>query len=233
MEEHTNKKDRLEDVARMEKKDGSFKTKGIVIAVVAALFLGFFVYAVTATKKKSSEPVVLSNSGWVRGNTESTVTLTEFGDFQCPACKVFEPIFEQVVKDYDKKIKIVYKHFPLKSVHPNAMGAAIAAESAGKQNKFWEYHDLLFAKQEEWSGLPNPESKFMSYAKSLKLDTEQFKKDLKDSKVKASVNAQVDEGIKVGVNSTPTLYINGEMIEIPGNYEALKAQLDSALVPQK
>lgn len=233
MEEHTNKKDRLENIANMEKKDGSFKTKGIIIAVVAALFLGFFVYAVTATKKKSNEPVTLSNSGWVRGNTESTVTFTEFGDFQCPACKAFEPIMQQVVKDYDKEIKIVFKHFPLKSVHPNAMGGAIAAEAAGKQNKFWEYHDVLFAKQEEWVNLPNPESKFISYAKNLKLDAEQFKKDIKDTKIKAAVNAQVDEGIKVGVNSTPTLFINGEMIEIPGNYEALKAQIDSALIPKK
>lgn len=232
--EEQSKKDRLESIAGMEKaKGGSYKMKGAVIGIIAALFLGLFIFAITATKKKNTEPITLSSSGWVKGNPEATVTFTEFADFQCPACLAFEPIIQQLEKEYGDRVKIVYKHFPLKQAHPNAFPAAVAAEAAGKQNKFWEFHDVLFEKQEDWAGAPNPTSKFISYAKSIKLDIVQFEKDLDDDKLKAAVNAQTDEGIRIGVSGTPTLFINGQPIEIPGNYAALKAQIDSALVPDK
>lgn len=228
------KKERLEAVAKMERAKGSsHKMKGIIIAVIAALFLGFFVFAITATKKKNSEPVTLSNSGWVKGNPKAAVIFTEFADFQCPACRAFEPSLKKLEEEYGDKVKIVFKHFPLKSIHPNAFAASVAAEAAGKQNKFWEFHDILYKKQAEWAGVPNPTEKFVSYAKSLTLDEEQFEKDLKDPKLQAAVNAQTDEGIRIGVSGTPSLFINGQPIEIPGNYGALKAQIDSALVPGK
>ncbi len=220
---------KLERMDQMEGSQKSFKTKGIIIGVVALIFLGFFIYAINAAKSKPSEPVELSASGWVKGNPEATVTFTEFADFQCPYCKQFSPIVSQLEKEYGDRIKIVFKHFPLKQAHPNAFPAAVAAEAAGRQNKFWEYHDLLFEKQEEWSATPNPQSKFVEYAKGLKLDAAQFEKDLDDDKLKTAVNAQVDEGIKVGVSGTPTLFINGAPIDIPGNYEVLKLQIESVL----
>lgn len=236
MEDHLTKKEKkeqkkLDKIASMETGQKSSKMKIFVIAAVALIFIGFFGYAVTAAKNKPVAPIELSDSGWVKGNPEATVTFTEFADFQCPYCKQFTPIVKQLEKEYAKEVKIVYKHFPLKQAHPNAFPAAVAAEAAGRQNKFWEFHDILYEKQEEWSGQANPTPKFVAYAKSLKLDAEQFEKDLQDNKLKTAVNAQVDEGIKAGVQGTPSLFINGQAIEIPGNYEVLKAQIDSALVP--
>ncbi len=234
MEEHLTKKERIEQkkldkIANMEHSGGSSKMKAIVIGLVALIFLVGLTYAIFATKKKSTEPVTISSSGWVKGNAESTITLTEFADFQCPACRAFEPMLSQLDKEYGDRVKIVFKHFPLKAIHPNALPAAVAAEAAGKQNKFWEFHDVLYEKQDEWAGEANPKPKFLSYAKGLKLDTAQFEKDLNDSKIKAAVNAQVDEGIKIGVSGTPSLFINGTPIDIPGNYEVLKLQIESML----
>lgn len=239
MEEHLTKKERkeqskLERLSKMEEKSNGSRKKGIIIAGVALLFLLFFGYSIYATKathdKKLSTTVKLSSSGWVTGNPKSKVTLTEFGDLQCPACLAFEPIMSQVRTDYGKTIKIVYKQFPLpKNVHPNAFAAAVSAEAAGKQGKFWEYHDLVYKKQTEWSSLADPTASFVSYAKTLKLDLDQFKKDIESGELKDRVNTQVDEGVKIGVNSTPTLYINGRMIDIPNNYEELKPQIDDAI----
>lgn len=220
---------KLEQLEKNTEEQRGSRMKWMVIGLVSVLFLGFFIFAIVASKKKSSAPVILSDSGWVKGNTESKVTLTEFGDFQCPACKVFEPTFEQATREYGKKVKFVFKHFPLKALHPNAMPAALAAEAAGAQGKFWEYHDLLYAKQDEWAGATDPTEKFVSYAKSLKLDTDTFKKDLKSKNFERQINDQEDEGIKVGVNGTPAIFLNGVMISIPKDYEELKERLDKAL----
>ncbi|MGE5042261.1 MAG: DsbA family protein [Candidatus Levyibacteriota bacterium] len=233
MEERLTKKEKkelrkLENLSKVEEGGGN-KMKLIIIAAVSFLFLAFFAFAIIASKQKANAPVKLSNSGWVTGNPNSKVTLTEFGDFQCPACKAFEPVIDQVRKDYGNKIKIVFMHFPLKNAHPNAMMAAKAAEAAGQQGKFWQYHDLLYVNQEAWAPLPDPTQQFTDYAKSLKLDTAKFKKDMQDSKLEAKINAQEDEGINVGVNATPTVYLNGAFLGVPDGYDALKKEIDKAL----
>lgn len=242
MEEHLTKKERkeqskLERLSKMEEKNNGSKTKGLVIAGIVLLFLAFFGYSIYAAKssqeKKLSTVVSLSDKGWVKGNAKSKITFTEFGDFQCPACAAFEPIYAQMSKEYGKDIKVVFKHYPIKSIHPNAFASAVAAEAAGVQGKFWEFHDMLYAKQDEWSQLPDPTPTFLSYAKSLKIDTEKFEKDLGSSALKNKVNSQVDEGIKVGVNSTPSLFINGKPIAIPSSYEALKPQIEEAIKNSK
>ncbi len=203
--------------------------KAAIIAILSILFLAFTIISIVASKQKASVPVKLSNSGWVTGNPRSKVTLTEFGDFQCPACKLFEPIMRQMRTSYGSKVKIVFKHFPLKSVHPNAMAAAKAAEAAGNQGKFWEYHDLLYDNQELWAGQTDPTDKFLEYAQQLKLDTELFKKDLQDKKFDDKINAQEDEGITVGVSGTPTIYVGGKFLGVPSGYDDLKKEVDAAL----
>lgn len=233
MEQRLTKKElkerkKLEQVTHMQEGNSTNKMKWIVITVASVLFLGFFAFAIIASKQKALAPVKLSSSGWVTGNPKSKVVVTEFGDFQCPACGAFEPTFQQVIKDYGKKVKIVFKQFPLKSVHPNGMAAAIASEAAGKQGKFWQYHDLLYASQQEWSALPDPTDQFVSYAKSLKLNTDVFKKDLSSKNLNAKIDAQENEGIQIGVNSTPTVFINGVLQE-NRDYTALKKELDKEL----
>ncbi|MFI5265687.1 MAG: DsbA family protein, partial [Candidatus Levyibacteriota bacterium] len=124
-----------------------------------------------------------------------------------------------------------FKEFPLKSVHPNAMAAAVAAEAAGKQGKFWEYHNLLYAKQDEWSNLPDPTDQFVAYAVSLKLDPVRFKADLSDKTLSAKIDAEENEGINIGVNSTPSVFING-VIQENRDYGSLKKELDKLLSSQ-
>lgn len=242
MEERLTKKElkekrKLEKLADMEKKQSSNgMTKWLIIGAVVFLcgvfFIGSIVMAKIANDKKfAAGPVAISNSGWVTGNPKSTVSVTEFGDLQCPACRTFEPTMQQLRKEYGSKVKIVFKHFPLKAAHPNAMDAAMAAEAAGAQGKFWEFHDMLYSLQDEWASLPDPTEKFVSYAKELKLDVDQFQKDLKNKDFEKKINDQEDEGVRIGVNATPTVYINGKYAGYP-SYPELKKQIEELLAKQ-
>lgn len=233
MDEKLTKKERkeqkrLEQLSRMEKTQGTGKMKYIIIAVAVILFLGVGIFSILASKHKANAPVTLSSMGWTTGNPKSQVTVAEFGDFQCPACLTFEPFMRQLRLEYGSKVKIVFKHFPLKQAHPNAMPAAIAAEAAGKQGKFWQYHDTLYDNQNAWASLSDPTAEFQKYAKKLKLDVELFKKDLKDKSLVDKVNSQEDEGIRVGVNATPTVFVNGTYMGVP-TYSELKKKVDEAL----
>lgn len=236
MEERLTKKERqeqrkLEQFTKTQEQKSSGFMKWIVIGAASLLFLAFFVFAIVSSKQKVQAPVTLSSSGWATGNLQSKVVLTEFGDFQCPACGVFEPTFAQIIKDYGKKIKVVFNHFPLEASHPNGLPAAMAAEAAGKQGKFWEYHNLLYAKQGEWSPLTDPTDQFVAYAGSLKLNTVQFKKDLSSKSLRAKIDQQKNEGINVGINSTPSMLING-VLQQNRDYSSLKKEIEKFLLPQ-
>lgn len=205
--------------------------KWIAIGVAAILFVGLFAFIVNASKqaKKQEASAKLSSNGWVRGNKNARVTLVEFGDFQCPACGFREPMVQQTMKDFNGKIKLLYKHFPLTTIHKNAYPAARAAEAAGKQGKFWEMHDLLFARQKDWAGITDAKAKFIQYAQELKLDTEKFKKDFDASDIEKKINSEQDEGIQLGVKGTPTFFLDGKLIEAPATYEDLKKSIESEL----
>ncbi len=199
-----------------------------IIAVVAVLFLGFFSYLIYSAKQ-SRENISVSSGGWVRGNATANNTLYEFGDFQCPACKNFEPMVAQAVKDFKGRIKFIYKHFPLTQIHKNAMNSALAAEAAGKQGKFWEMHDILYAKQNEWAESNDANSIFINYAKELKLDTEKFRNDLKDQELFDKVKSSQDEAISLGVNSTPTFILNNKQIDLTSTYKEFKDEIEKNL----
>lgn len=208
-------------------------SKAIIIGVIALLFLGFSIWAISASKqgKNPSAPVVLSDSGQKSGTASAQVTLVEFADFQCPYCKNYEPALAQVRAEYADDIEFIYKHFPLVNAHQNAKPAAIAAEAAGRQGKFWEFHDLLYEKQEEWSVLPNVQEKFVEYASSLELDVDQFAADLKDKTLEDAVNAQHDEGVTAGVSGTPTFFLNGKRTEFAQDFSSFKEKIDAVLKP--
>lgn len=233
MEERLTKKERkelrkLEERQHMQQNTGS-KSKIIVISILSILFLAFFTFAIIVSKQKANAPVKLSNAGWLTGNPTSKVTLTEFGDFQCPACKAFEPIMQKMRAEYGRKVKIVFKHFPLKSAHPNALIAAKASEAAGAQGKFWEFHDILYENQDLWVQETDPTGKFIEYAKKLQLDVEKFKLDLKNKSFEDKINAQQDEGIQVGVQGTPSVYVNGTSLGVPSGFDQLKKEIEKAL----
>ena len=157
---------------------------------------------------------------------EAKVVITEYSDFQCPACAYFYPIVEKLKKNYGSDLEVKYRHFPLNS-HQYAMLAARATEAARNQGEFEAMHDKLFENQEQWSKASNPQSVIVGYAKQIGLDIGQFKEDLNASETQREVMEQKKSGENRGVNSTPTFYINGEeVVSLPRTYEQFKALVD-------
>jgi protein-disulfide isomerase len=169
--------------------------------------------------------VLLSDTTNVKGKKEAKVTLVEFSDLQCPACRAVQPLLEEILTKNGENIYLVYRHFPLRSIHLNAALAARATEAASKQGKFWEMHNQLFISQADWSEEKDPTAKFLEYAKNLELNVGQFASDLKDSALDARISADERDGNVVGVNSTPTFFVNGIRTDV----NKLSEAVDSAL----
>src|SRR5207244_259388 len=148
-------------------------------------------------------------SAHIRGNPDAPVTLEEFGDFQCPPCGQFAGFAEQLLKEYDSRLRVVFRNFPL-SGHEHAREAALAAEAAGLQGRFWDMHDVLYREQAVWSKAPNARELFESYAGTIGLNLDQFKKDMDGEQAKARVDSDYARGESSGIKVTPTLYINGQ-----------------------
>ncbi len=159
----------------------------------------------------------------VRGAVDAPVTIVEFSDYQCPFCARAEPAIEEVLKDYPGKVRLVYKQFPLTSIHPHALGAAYAAAAAQQQGKFWEMHDLLFANQRALA----PEQ-LASYAKQIGLDVDKFEKDMDSPEVKGLVQADMRLAQRVGIRGTPTIFVNGRLVQ-NRSVEGLKQLIDPLL----
>lgn len=140
---------------------------------------------------------------------EGPVVITEFSDFQCPGCKAIQEPLKQLLTKYEGKVTFVYRHFPLVSIHKNSMISAQAAEAASLQGKFWEMHDLLFVRQNEWGTLSDPKEKFGEYATELKLDKTKFMSDLDATAVKEAVAIDNAAANKNALSGTPTFFVNG------------------------
>lgn len=165
----------------------------------------------------------------VRGEADAPVTLEEFADFQCPSCAMATlKSVAPMEKNFGERLRVVFWHFPLPN-HKHGREAALAAEAAGHQGKFWEMHDLLFEKQGDWSGVPDIRPVFEQYAQQLKLDVDKFKKDFESPDVAAAVDHQHEQGEVRGVKNTPTIFINGRELPPPFNPERLQEAIDSAI----
>ena len=165
----------------------------------------------------------------IRGSAKASVTVEEFADFQCPPCAGMSNVVKQMEQKYGDRLRIVYRHYPLRN-HANAVPAAVAAEAAGLQGKFWEMHDQLFKNQGGWSKAENPRTLFAGYAAAIGLDPERFAKDMESEKLKARVTADQERATSMGVSRTPSLFINGQVLPTdqlspPG----LQAAIDAAL----
>lgn len=167
----------------------------------------------------------------IKGGENATVTLVEYSDFQCPACGAFQPVLNEVLEKHGDKIKFEYKHYPLVQIHPFAEPAARAAEAAGQQGKFFEFADMLFAKQAEWTKGSNPTGFFTRYASELGLDMDLFAKHQKSSLLGDNVKANMMEARGLGLTGTPSFYLNGVKLE-SATYDDFKAKIDAAVNPQ-
>lgn len=184
------------------------------LAIVAVIIVGF-VGVIVFNKQNASAPSDTKSSAQptnhVKGDSAKKVTLVEYGDFQCPVCGTFEPVFRQVYEKYKNDIQFQFRNFPLQQIHQNALAGARAAEAASLQGKFWEMHDQLFDNQQTWSVSTSPNTYFDSYAKALGLDEAKFKKDFASSAVNDTINADIAEGEKLKVNGTPGIVIDGKL----------------------
>lgn len=160
-----------------------------------------------------SEPI--NSSDQTKGTKGAPVQIVEYSDFQCPACRSYSPILKSIVAEFENHVEFAYRHFPLRSIHPNAQISAQAAEAAGMQGQFWEMHDMLFDGQSTWSNMSKSKAveEFTSYASELGLDTEKFADDINSSAAKKAVNSGYDSGMDSGVQGTPTIFVNGVQVQ--------------------
>lgn len=212
-------------------------TKRLFFWIGFVVVLGLIVWGLIAAMNKSSAtgtangnystPAPVTSADHVRGPANAPITLIEYADFQCPACEAYEPVLEKLEAATSTSFQIVYRYFPLPQ-HPNALPSAYAAEAAGLQGKFWEMHDLLFANHADWTELPDPTSVFVGYATQLGLDVNKFKSDMNSDAVKARIQRDLDEGTNIGVNYTPSFFLNGHIINNPQSYDEFIAILQNA-----
>ncbi len=171
------------------------------------------------------EVKVDSKTDHVRGNSKAKLAIVEFSDFQCPFCQRFVPTIQQVLKEYGSKVRFVYKHFPLDSIHPWARPAALASECASEQGKFWEYHDALFARQDEFGT-----DFWEKLAGELKLNVDKFNACVSSGKYASKVDLDYEQGLASGVRGTPYTVIGNIPVSGAVPFEQLKAVIDQALL---
>lgn len=203
----------------------------IIMAVLIAVFLGVVIYS----KNKDNSGAdgggnSVNGSNYVVGAGTTGVSVVEYGDFQCPACRSYYPITTQLKEKYGDQIKFQFRHFPLVQIHKNAMIAHRAAEAAGRQGKFWDMHDLLYERQQAWEGSTNPTAIMEDYAAELGLNIDQFKTDFASESVNATISADIKAGQALGANSTPTFFINGVKVEpLPTDVAGFSKLIDDAI----
>jgi len=161
----------------------------------------------------------------VSGTANAPITVIEFSDFECPFCqRHFAEVYPRLVADYPDEIRYVYKDFPLTSIHPNAIPAALAAQCAFEQGQFWEFHDLLFGGTQGLS-----RSSYEAYASQLDLDADAFAACLDEDRYLEAVTADRDYALELGVGSTPTFFINGIPVVGAQPYEVFAQIIDYEL----
>lgn len=146
----------------------------------------------------------ISTADHVQGNADAGLLIVEYGDYQCPYCGAAYPVLKELMKEFGAEIKFVFRNFPLSEMHQYAKAAAIAAEAAGLQGKFWEMHDAIYENQQYLNELF-----LFELAEKLKLDIPKFKEDIQAAELEQKVDSDFESGVMSGVNGTPSFFING------------------------
>lgn len=202
---------------------------GTILVIAGAVY--FSAQGNSQTDFKPTTTAAIDAADHIRGDTTSKVSVVEYGDFECPACGAWEPVMEELLAAYGDKVSFVFRNFPLPQ-HADAMVAAEAAEAAGLQGKYWQMHDLLYAKQNEWSTTPPGEvgtKYFDGYAQSLGLDVHKFNEDITSSTIQDRIQRDVTSGNNAMIDHTPTFFINLTQIPNPAGYAPFTTILDTAL----
>jgi len=169
----------------------------------------------------ATEKLITSESQSI-GPTDAVVTLVEFGDYQCPSCGTANQAVKGLLAEYPDQLRFVFRHFPL-TQHQHSTLAAQAAEAAGAQGKYWEMHNWLYENQALWSANANPLTLFSGAATTLGLDVTAFNQAIQNKTHSGTIQQGLADGMSIGVDSTPTFYINGKP------FQGSMAQLKSAI----
>lgn len=229
----------------------------IGLVLVAAIGGGWWLYSSSATKPAATKTNTNTNNA-VReaadkkaalefyakapvgaqppntlGSPNALVTIEEFADYQCPTCALVHTRMKEINSLYSGRVKFVFRSFPLTQIHKNAYEAALAAEAAGAQDKYWAMQDQLFSNQQIWSTSDEARKLFEGYAVKIGLDAEKFKNDLAGMLAKNRVEDDIRRGRALGISGTPTVYINGnklafEQMDVNSMRQIIDAELQKA-----
>lgn len=209
--------------------------KRIIFWLCFIVVLGLIVWGLIVAMNKPvtpsktlSTPADVTSTDNAIGPENARVTLIEYSDFQCPACAMYFPVIEKLFAESSTTMRLVYRHFPLPQ-HANAMIASQVSEAAALQGKFWPMYRLIFDNQTEWENSTKAREIFTQYAERIGLNMTSFKKDIDSDIVKNKIQASRDEGIKIGINGTPTFFVNGKAISNPQGYEQFKTIIEEAI----
>jgi protein-disulfide isomerase len=173
------------------------------------------------------EILTVKQDDYKKGNLAGKVVLIEYLDFECEACKAYYPILKQLEKDFPNDLMIVNRYFPLGG-HKNSMTAALSAEAAGQQGKYYSMHDMLFETQDDWGnkGIPDPKI-FVALAEKVGLDMQKYAVDIEAEEVKNRVNRDFKESGILKNTGTPSLFLQGKRLENISGYEDLKIRIQA------
>lgn len=210
---------------------------GLWVGIAIVLLVAIIIAAKLASPQNNTEPVTsgadappITAADWSLGAADAPVTLIEYGDYQCPACASYHALLEQFMEEYDGRVRFVFRNYPLTQIHDDAQLSAESAEAAGLQGKFWEMHDWLYENQLKWAVVPlTAQTIINTHAEELGLDMKKFAEDRKGDAVQDKIKADVDGANAIGVDHTPTFYVNLKQIPNPASYEEFKAVIDAAL----
>ena len=201
----------------------------IILIACILIFFGIIIATKKDSETGSDGNYTFKTTDKVRGDGAKGVTLTEYGDFECPACGAYYPIVEQVFEKYKGDIKFEFRNFPLRQIHQHAMVAHRAAAAADDQGKFWDMYNLLYQNQETWKTQSDPSSTFRGFAESLKLDMPRYDAAFKSNFVNDVINKDLEKGQELGITGTPTFFIDGKKIESPKGLEDFSKAIDEAI----
>ena len=195
------------------------KTFWIVIAVAVIALVGLFVATTEPSEPRESveEPLEITDEDHTIGDSEARVELVKYSDFQCPSCADADPVVKDLIDEYGDDIHFIYRHFHVVQPQVTSHLASRAAVAAEKQDAFWEMHDLLFERQDQWAQDADAPNIINDYAEELGLDMEQFETDIEAADVEDRVERDLDISQQLGLFSTPTFFLNGEQVEQPFN----------------
>jgi len=203
----------------------------ILLAVAVAAGAAVFLSREPDTSETSAAPLTVNikTGGHYRGPEAAKVTLVEFGDYQCPSCAAYHPFVKEILNRYPSQVRLEFHHFPLVSIHPNALAAAKAVEAAGEQGHYWEMHDAIFEYQPQWSSMPDPRPAFTAIANRIGINGTILVQTMDSPRIQERILKDVEQGDKAKIQAVPTFFIDGQQVHINLSMEDFVQTIEARL----